>query len=322
MRFACLFISLIAGPALAADLFPLQTGNSWTYRDAKFGAEFTVSVGASVTAGNKTYYSLSGYVEGAVPVRLADNGDLVYLDTASGSEKLLTSFAQVDGAWWDAPLRVCTEQGQTSPKRVTHDGPAGPIAGVLDIAYRVVGCADVGVVEEQFAENIGMMRRVNESISGPRQYDLVRARVGAQAIEALPYGRFTLSTALAAAGDSLRATLRLQTTAAPLRLKFPSGQEYDVAVRDDTGAVLWRWSIGKLFIQAEHELTVNGEWDASVDIPWPPAGAPANAVYTIQTWLTTAGDTPQFAAEITLAGTVRAYGRPHRVEEASPRAAK
>jgi hypothetical protein len=170
------------------------------------------------------------------------------------------------------------------------------VSGVLELRYRTINCADAGVESEQYAENIGMLRRVEQSIAGPRQYDLIHAKVGGIVIDALPYARFSVSVDDRPASASLMATLRLQTNSTlTLKLQFSSGQEYDLMLRASDGKVIWTWSADRSFIESLHELSVNGEWSKSVALPRPDAGT-----YTLQAWLTTIGDSPQFATTVPL----------------------
>jgi hypothetical protein len=128
-------------------------------------------------------------------------------------------------------------------KRGKFDGPAGPLADVLEIEYRTIGCADIGTVQEQYAENLGMLRRIQTSIAGPRTFDLISARVGSLVIDAAPTCRFTVSVVPPVAAGSVSATFRLQVnSSSPLILSFTSGQEYDFALIDNAGNTLWRWS--------------------------------------------------------------------------------
>jgi hypothetical protein len=176
-----------------ADLFPLAQGNSWTYRETRTGGTFTVDVGVDVTLNGQTYHSLTGYVPGTLLVRLDDQNRLVYANADTGQEAVLTYFAPLDdGGWWDAPLRMCGEQAQALT-RGTHDGAAGVVNGGVELRYKTLTCADAGDLSEQYAENIGMLRRVVESIAGPRQYDLIHAKVGATVIDALPNAQFSVS---------------------------------------------------------------------------------------------------------------------------------
>jgi hypothetical protein len=118
----------------------------------------------------------------------------VYWDEGRNQELLLTSFEPFEGGNWLARFRPCPEQaGQTQVKRGNHDGPAGPVSDVLEIRYLAIGCADVGPVQEQYAEHLGMLRRVQTSIAGQRTFDLVSARVGKTSIDAAPTGRFSVS---------------------------------------------------------------------------------------------------------------------------------
>jgi hypothetical protein len=171
----------------------------------------------------------------------------------------------------------------------------GPIEGVLEIRYRTSTCADAGLDLEQYAENIGMVRRAVQTFAGPRNYDLVSATVGRTVLEAAPNGRFTV-TLDGIGPDTVTLVLKVQANAAePLTLEFPSGQEYDVSVRDASGQSVYTWSASRSFLQALHNVTVDREWSATVTIPRPPAGS-----YTVQAWLTTSGGTPAFAATVPL----------------------
>ena len=281
----------------AADFFPLQPGNLWIYRTTSTGETLTVRVGTPVFLNRQVYYSLRGYTPQPILVRLNEQRDLVTVDEETYREEPVTMFSTGSsagsGAWWDAPARGCDQQGRTLDARGIHDGPAGPFQDVLEIAYRTFVCADVGVESEQYAENIGMVRRVNSTIAGPRSFDLVYARVGHLEIEASPRGGFSLS--LQDAGENLAAILRLRIDPpASIRLAFPTGQQFDVALEDDAGNVLWKWSDGKVFTQSLQDLTIGDGWTIPVSIPRPVQ--PGS--YVIRAWITTAS--PSFAASVPL----------------------
>ncbi len=290
IRTAMTLCVLGAGSLLGADLFPLQAGNTWTYREGVTGQEFTVRVGTPIVTNDRVYYSLSGYVEQRLFVRMNETGSLVYLDEETGSERLLTSFEPFESGWWNAPFRQCEQEGQTLEKPGEHGGAAGPIRQVQEMRYRTFSCADAGVESEQYAANIGMVRRVVGSIAGPREFNLVYARIGKQIIDALPHGRFTVSI-----GDGAR--LRLQVNSPlPVNLLFATAQEYELVLKDEAGSVVWKWSDGQMFAQAAHERSVATEWSVKVEVAWPTQ----EGNYTLQAWLTTATDAPQFAATVPL----------------------
>ncbi|HBY61027.1 MAG TPA: hypothetical protein DEH78_14485 [Solibacterales bacterium] len=307
---------LWAAPSFgAAVFFPLQTGNEWVYRNARWGDGFHVRVGLPVMINGRVYHALDGYTEKRLLVRVDERGQLLAVNEETGREELVTSFETPGGGWWPANGRICGGEGETQERREEHDGPAGPFREVLSIRYRGLSCADYGAESEQFAENIGMVRRVNQTLLGPRVHDLVYARVGRSVIEARPHGRFTLVVEPDVEQGFLRATLRLQTgPAGPLRLEFPSSQVYEVLVKDAAGAVLWRYSDGLVFLPAVHPREFAGEWSAEVRIPQPSAER-----FTVQAWMTTSE--PSFAAMVPGVGlepTRHLRGKGVRVNTTSP----
>jgi len=286
--------ALGTGVLSAGNFFPLETGNSWTYREARSAQEFTIRVGTPALVDGQVWYALNGYAEERLLARY--EGDrLLYLSPDTGGAALLTSF--LPGDTWPAPARQCLQRGEAQGMRAKYDGPGGPMEGVLEIRYMTLGCADAGMLSELFAENIGMARRTIETIAGPRTFDLVSARIGSTVIETAPHARFTVSVDPAAAtAEEVGLKLHLQANPpAPVTLPFTSGQEYDVEVRDQEGAEVYRWSAGRAFIFVTHSVTVSGEWSAAVSIPRPAPGS-----YTVQAWLTTDTGVPLYAATLPL----------------------
>lgn len=298
IRTLCVPALLVAAVPAAAAFFPLSTGNSWTYKDLSGGSAFTVTVGQSLERGGKVYYHLRGYAEGDVMARVRENGDLVYLDP-EGNETVLTPLSAEAGGWQKAPLRMCDQEAQALERRGKHDGPAGPLGEVLEVRYQTLNCADAGVEKEQYADNIGMVRRVVTTIAGPRTYDLVSARVGKVAIDASAYGRFTVTADYQPGSEFMTVVFRLQNAGAPLKLQFSSGQEFDMQLRDARGEALWTWSATRLFLQALHEREVAGEWTVA-EMAQLPAGGLRPGSYTVGAWITTMGEHPSFAAVTTV----------------------
>ena len=301
-------IAVLISSASAADYFPLQQGNVWAYRNAATGEQITVGVGTPVVMNERVYYSLRGYAARTILVRLNDRKELLQVDEDTGREQLLTSFVPLQGGWWDAPLRGCREMGQSFDKGAIHDGAAGPFHDVLEIYYQPIACADIGSELEQYAPNIGMVRRITTTIAGPQTYDLVYARVGNLQIETTAHAAFSASFERMWPG-TYTAILRLRTNASnPVKLQFPSAQEFDVVLRDESGGVIWKWSDGKAFAAAGHELAVSGEWAVPVQIPATvlPGGGPQPQKFTLQAWLTTAGPTPVFAVALPVSASPNA----------------
>jgi hypothetical protein len=283
-----------AASLTATPFLPLAPGNTWTYRDAATGHSFTVQVGTQVFLNQRIYHTLRGYVSQQLLVRVNEYDNIVYWDEEKGEDVLLTSFEVVPRAWWEAPARECDQQGQTEEVRAVHDGPAGRW-NALQIRYRTFSCADAGLESEQYAENIGMVRRVVNTIAGPRTFDLVYARMGGVTISGGKVGGFTV-TAEPWSGFwlvTMRVDLPPETS---ITANFPSAQEYDLRLRDTRGNILWTWSADKLFAQIVHERQIRDGFSASVVVPHPPAVPEGPHFYTIEAWLTNAKDDPQFAA--------------------------
>jgi hypothetical protein len=289
-------VAIAAGSALpAANFFPLEPGNTWTYRNRLLGDGFTVRIGPPAVINGNIYYALQGYVGSDLMVRVDDHDNLVYLDNLTNDERILVWFGPADGRSWFAPYRTCDQESQTQEKRNTYNGPSGEFRNVLDVRFHSF-CADAGTLVEQFAENIGMLRRVEESIAGPRQYDLVYARVGSMVLNALPTGLFSVTLDQPVSTDEAIAVLRLRLNGLPLKLAFSSAQEFEVVLRDEGGGTVWRWSDGRIFDQATHEQTIFTDWTVAVPVPRPSTQGPKN--YTLQAWLTTTGPLPPYVSTV------------------------
>jgi len=158
----------------------------------------------------------------------------------------------------------------------------------------------VGLLQEQYADHLGMLRRVVSTIAGPRTFDLIAARVGNIAVDAAPSASFSVSLGPTTGAGSVLATFRLHVNSnLPLTLSFSSGQEYDFALKDSAGTTLWRWSASRTFLQALHQRIVADEWSATVEIPWPTTsgGVLQPGDYTVEAVVTNANSLP-FAATV------------------------
>jgi hypothetical protein len=90
---------------------------------------------------------------------------------------------------------------------------------------------------------------------------------------------------------SFTATLRL-TLDEPMRVRKPSGQDYDIVLKDDTGQTIWRWSEGKVFPAGIEERLLSGREQYDVVVPTP--RQPGK--YTVEAWLTAGDDRILFSA--------------------------
>ncbi len=279
--------SFLLGAALlcGADFFPLQPGNEWTYRSEPGGATTTIRVATTplVAADGRVFHRLIGYAAEPLWVRVRGDGNLYYFDEESTRDRMLTDFADE----FNAEFRHCTSMGK--PEK----------GGV--IAY-TSSCADAGLDREVYQANIGLVERTEQTIAGPKTMKLVAAKVGQWTLGGQDGSLFQVQVARKDA-TTLTVTMRLNAGPAPFKVMFPTGQTYDVVLRDPDGDVVWRWSEGQAFIQVvrEEEVTEAGLRYA-VDVPlalqlprpW------KDGVYTVEAWLTAGPSGREFAGSARL----------------------
>ena len=138
----------------------------------------------------------------------------------------------------------------------------------MKIEYESSECADVGVADEIYLENIGMVRRTNTTIAGPAVFDLAEARIGSLSFAERPFTKLRLGVREIEDSDHLLATIRLTVDSdRPLTLTYASSQEYDLLLRDADGIVLWQWSEGQVFLPATSERIVDRELVHTIEVP-------------------------------------------------------
>lgn len=283
MKTLTLLLSLCAAGA-AADFLPLEPGNSWTYRQTGGNETFTITVGTTpAVIGGEVYYRLTGYVKDPVWARVVDD-TLYYRDEERERDVPLTVFTPLEGAWFEAPLRICEQEGQAFRSKDRYQGPAGNHGPTLVVRYRSFSCADAGVVSEEFLENIGMVRREVTTIAGPRVYELVDARLGGITVAERPNTAFRV-TVRSVEQHRITANLKLIVSGAPVTLRFRSSQEFDAELKDPKGNTIRVWSADKSFLQALHERTVAAEAEWNFELPltdW--LDQPGR--YTLEAWIT------------------------------------
>ena len=128
---AILALALSSCALLGADFFPLQDGNTWTYREPVTGQTFTVRVGQPVTTAGNVYYKLTGYADSDLLVRVEPvYGALVYWNDARNQEILLTSFEPFEGGYWYRAVSALPGTGRTDAVEARQSQrPGRPRAG-------------------------------------------------------------------------------------------------------------------------------------------------------------------------------------------------
>lgn len=176
-------------------------------------------------------------------------------------------------------------------------------------------CADAGSTDELFVAGVGRIAYEEITIAGPQRFVLREARIDGKTIAGnVPAVRLALTLDKpfytpnlmppvdpGQAVPMLRAVLRIENTSGqPLRLDFPSGQQFDAQIVGPSGEVLYTWSATRLFIQAATIIELNGGFQEFVVEtplgnadrlePWP-AGR-----YLLRAWLPTAAE-PRYVAQ-------------------------
>ncbi len=182
--------------------FPIQPGNHWLYqRRGTAGTEmWAVKAGDRFVAPNgRAYFPLAGYFDGYHSVRAPRNVVTEFNATGIDDHLWYRLGASVGTTWvlalelpWALyPNSVAADC--VSGARLTIGSrtesitiPAGTFRGVVRVDWQT-RCADAGIATEYFAPGVGLIRRVEQSFTGPVVSDLVRAEIGGVVSPRLPY---------------------------------------------------------------------------------------------------------------------------------------
>lgn len=300
--------------AQLASYFPLAVGNSWTYGVEGIGApqSETIRVVDSRDIRGVTYYQVEGLVPTAGLLRIDARGRLVEYREGR-PEQLWYDFAAPTGSSWriDRP-DLCFASATIQERGIEHKVPAGVFRGVMEVDFGPeANCADAGLDRDLFAPAVGLIERSAITIAGPRTMRLREARINGRTVRAagvslsLGSDRPSYTPNFFPPVDEdggipiLRGRLALENSSgAPFRMTFNSGQQFDAAIRNPEGKEVWRWSDGKAFTEAIETVTVEGVrvWIFEKALgdggeAWPPG------IYSLEAEITNAG-ARRFAAMI------------------------
>ncbi len=91
----------------------------------------------------------------------------------------------------------------------------------------------------------------------------------------------------AATSAELKVRLKIRNEAAePVTLTFPTGQIYDLEIRDGDGNVVYLWSRGRTFAQAVARVEIQFEKEFPINAPLAHLHA---GRYVVQAWLALEG---------------------------------
>jgi hypothetical protein len=285
-------------PAVAPrDFLPLAAGNRWTYRDARTGQTLDIHVQTPVMHEGNPYYKVTGYTSAPAYLRHGENGNIFAWDEDLQRELLVTSFEVVPGGWYDTQIAGCPQGAQVQEGSVLNKATDMPDITAIQIEYRTYGCADTGILEERYAENIGLLHRVVSTIAGPVTYDLLYAATPSLTYDTRRGNTFQVSLHKnylecgLAGSDQIVVGLLLSSRLAPsIELLFPTAQRYDIRVRNDAGDVAYQWSDDVAFAQVASAVVTGRDLEYSQTIPLRTrsGGSLPGGYYTVEAWLATA----------------------------------
>lgn len=298
--FTTSLVLALAGSAFAlqpSDYFPLQVGNQWVYRvrGASAAQPVALAITESRDFGANLYYHTEGFGTSAVWLRLNSDGTLVAYDPDTQAERPWVAFGAAEGVTFVTDIDDCTSAGRIASRNFTANLIFGYFDTLLKVDY-VPSCADAGIVSDLYLPWIGLVQRTRTTIAGPRTFELSYARIGGVTVISEPEVSLSLTvdrsvyqigTGAAATVPSALARLTFRCTE-PVTLTFPSGQTFDLVLRNGDGEVVYRWSDGKMFTQIVRSVTFSGETNYAVSISL--ADAKDNALaagrYTLEGFLT------------------------------------
>lgn len=254
---------MFLGLACGQDYFPLQAGNQWIYQagGAIRTEPWTVEITGKQTINGQEYFKIDG-LPGIEYLRKNEAGTLIIYDAEKRLEKTWVVFGAATGEAWRTEVDQCNNTGVITGRNAEVKLPAGVFGSGLRVAYSMTRCADAGLLNETFLPGVGLAERRETSFAGERVYSLVYARVNDMVQLTGREWSFTiaLNESSFTTGAPLLVRLSLRNTKGkPVKLVFPSGQDYDVQIRDSRNQVIYTWSASRSFIQVVREVEIDGE---------------------------------------------------------------
>jgi hypothetical protein len=264
--------------AAAPEYWPLTPGNQWVYR-ASFGEPLTVAVTGRETVGDVVYSVVTGLGESLLLRQ--DGHRLLRYDRAERTEKVYLDFGAPLDRSVPSFAHPCNGTAAIASRDARLRLPLGEF-GLINVIYGSNVCADAGLTQDLFLPYVGLMRRVEGSLTGDRRYDLIYARINGVVMVATPETGFGVHASFDPKGWHVRMTLR-HNQGEPLKLNFASGQVFDIEVKNEKGEAIYRWSADRTFLAALQTMEVSGERNWATVIP----GTNRAGRYSVEAWLTT-----------------------------------
>lgn len=309
MTVAAIGVSASPLQAAGAEYFPLQVGNQWVYQTStRFfnGPATVVSIPGKKTFGSTSYFIVEGLGFETMYMRSDDSGKLLVYDERTGGEAQYADFTTPTGGSYRTTADPCNATAIVRARDAKLTTPVGEFTNLIHVAYPAANCADAGLDADFFAPYIGLVKREGVTIAGPRAMELVYARIGDVTVLTAPEISFSMAldkTVYDVNGiPQMNARLTLRSTIPqPIELVWPSGQRFDLVIRNERGVEVARWSDGKAFtLIFGTEKFGPGERNYAVQLPLQdkqnnrlPAGK-----YVAEGFLATQGEQKPYVARV------------------------
>jgi hypothetical protein len=282
--------------------YPLQIGNQWIYRSnqARDSTIWTVEAKAVDEFDGRHFTRLEGFPWGTTWLREAPDGKLLAWSAELEAERVWVDFGVPEDSEFPSIADPCAAFGKIVSYETRYWGPLGNFGNAVLVKYGPNACADAGLNREYYLPGVGLVHRAHLTIAGRSSFDLIYARIGGRTYLSEPHVSFSLALDRSiyefkpdqsGADEVMTARLTVRNEHAdPLRIQFPTGQIFDLTIRNDRGEAFYRWSDGQAFTQAEQVLELVGErndvikvrlLESSSGAPLPPGH------YIAEGWLTT-----------------------------------
>jgi hypothetical protein len=285
------FLFVGALPAQTPAWFPLEVGNTWLYRPAATNRvspdqSRTISVHGVENIAGRDYFDVSYFGRELVLRVESSDGSIVLYDRASNAEQPWLSLGLPVGESFSTKIDPCSTTGTIAARDAAVSTPAGDFSDAVSVKFQG-NCADAGLTQQFHVANIGLVSSEETTFAGPLKYELVYYHVGTRTSAGQEVS-FTaaINSPAYPAGSTLQARLTLRSTSNyPLMLHFPSGQSFDLKIRDSKGNEVYRWSTGKAFTLIVRDETF-GPGERTYGVSAPLTDLPLGN-YTVEAYLTT-----------------------------------
>ncbi|MEK6883683.1 MAG: BsuPI-related putative proteinase inhibitor, partial [Nanoarchaeota archaeon] len=168
-----------------ADYFPMQVGNKWNYNlKWDLDVDWEIEITGIENIADTPYFTFDNYsfVHSRYELnkfRRDENGNI--LTRQNGIENVLYKFPAPEDSTWNFRDWLARKERTDN---ILYNGvtvPAGTFENLITISF-TRDAPDASYIAEQFAPNVGLVRRISDSIAGPRIMELQGAFVNGKYI--------------------------------------------------------------------------------------------------------------------------------------------